>query len=278
VIRRYVTFRATLIVSVAVVAVAVLGFAGAARGATSADPPRLITPPDTTFPVSAVAPYTGSISNPSSIDLTFYINTSIDSDPMLYVSTSPERRSYWGDPVGTTDGSCDRYAFIPTGEPNTYTCHVSTIGLEPGTTYYWWLAFNHYDFTSPNWALANKITTAPSTFRTGEAAAPDFSFSLSPQAVSVAAGSSKTFTIDLTGTGGFNDLVYFTLSGLPSSIDSELGYGAVGSVPFTVYVRDDTPSGTYRFVLTGKSGTLTRTTTGNAHRLQIDATAYHRAD
>jgi cell division septation protein DedD len=97
--------------------------------------------------------------------------------------------------------------------------------------------------------------------------APNYSLSISPTSVSVPrTGGTATYTVTITRTGGFNSLVTFTISGLPSgAIPTFIPNPASGnSSTLTVIVSASTHRGTYPFTVTGTGGTPTLTRTATA--------------
>ena len=88
----------------------------------------------------------GYIDEPKSIPIVVYLD-SLDSDAVVYISTSPSWNSY-GSATGSLDGICLSSELRPFGEPNKYVCDLTTILLKPGVTYYWWMKFRRHDDAS----------------------------------------------------------------------------------------------------------------------------------
>jgi hypothetical protein len=113
----------------------------------------------------------GYISSPRTLDFVVGLDGQ-DSQPYVWVSASPEIDGY-GTPGGAIVGSCGPTQLIPFGEPGKWVCRDSTILLEAGHTYYWWLDFNRREpddpYGSPQisgpfaFTLAEKAPTAPPT-------------------------------------------------------------------------------------------------------------------
>jgi hypothetical protein len=91
---------------------------------------------------------------------------------------------------------------------------------------------------------------------------PDFSLSASPPSQTVAPGSSTSYTITITPSGGFNGEVDLSMSGLPSGATGSFSPNpATGSSALSVVIGASTPGGSYVLTITGTSGSLSRTTT-----------------
>ena len=93
---------------------------------------------------------------------------------------------------------------------------------------------------------------------------PDFSLSVAPALRAVAPGSSTTYTVSISPSGGFTDSVDLSVSGLPSGTSAEFSPDpASSSSTMTVTTTAATPGGTSTLTITGVSGGLTRTTTAS---------------
>src|SRR5439155_1555933 len=105
-------------------------------------------------------------------------------------------------------------------------------------------------------------TTQNFAVSTGQVAAPDFSLSVMPASQTVAAGSSTSYTVTVTPTGGFSGQVSLSVSGLPSGASGTFSPNpATTSSTLTVSIMSGTPAGTYTLTLTGTSGSLSHSTT-----------------
>jgi subtilisin family serine protease len=98
----------------------------------------------------------------------------------------------------------------------------------------------------------------------GPPPAPDYSLAVSPASVTVTAGASASYTVDITRTGGFTGAVTFSISGLPAGAAGTFSPNPSSTISsaLTVTTSTSTPTGSYLFTVTGTSGTLTRTATG----------------
>lgn len=90
----------------------------------------------------------GYVQTPASLDLVVYLDAE-DSSPFVWVSDS-STISPEGTPTGSNAGSCSGSSLLPFGEPNKWVCRVSTLLMQPGHTYYWWLDFRRQDPGSPS--------------------------------------------------------------------------------------------------------------------------------
>ncbi|MDQ2943845.1 MAG: hypothetical protein M3R21_09295 [Candidatus Dormibacteraeota bacterium] len=114
----------------------------------------------------------------------------------------------------------------------------------------------------------------------------DFSLAATPASQSVVQGSSTSYTVNITRTGGFTSEVTFSLSPLPTgaagTFNPTTASGA--SSALNVTTASSTPTGTYPLTITGTSGTLTHTasatlvvTTAPAANFTISATPASRS-
>ena len=103
------------------------------------------------------------------------------------------------------------------------------------------------------------------TLNVNAAQAADFTISASPANRTVKRGNSGTYTVSVTGSGGFSGNVAFTVSGLPAGTTASFSPTSVnGSGTSTLTVSTTiptTPKGTFNLTITGTSASLTRSTT-----------------
>ncbi len=100
-------------------------------------------------------------------------------------------------------------------------------------------------------ALVPSLQSPPPT-------APDFSISVSPGLNTVRAGSSTSYQVTITPTGGFGGTVTLSGTGLPSGATGSISPGYVtGAGTATAYITTSrfTPKGTYVITITGTSST-----------------------
>ena len=95
---------------------------------------------------------------------------------------------------------------------------------------------------------------------------PDFTIALSPSSQTVRKGSTTTFTIQVTGTNGFNNTVYLTATIAPitrhgPAISLPSSVGPYSTSTLTVSTTRSTQTGTYTITVTATSGSLTHTST-----------------
>ncbi len=93
---------------------------------------------------------------------------------------------------------------------------------------------------------------------------PDFSLGASPGTQTVTAGSSTTFSVTLTPSGGFSSSVGLSVSGLPTGANGSFNPTSVSSTTpgstLTITTASTVTPGTYPLTITGTGGGLTRTT------------------
>lgn len=92
----------------------------------------------------------------------------------------------------------------------------------------------------------------------------DFSIAATPASATVTAGGNTSYTATVTGSGGFNGSVSFSVSGLPSGASASFNPASVtgsGSSTMSVTTSTATPSGTFTLTITGTSGSLVHSTT-----------------
>jgi len=92
--------------------------------------------------------------------------------------------------------------------------------------------------------------------------APDYTVSVTPTAITVAAGSAANITVSQTASGNFNGNVSYTISGLPAGASATFTPSVVagsGSSILNIATTSATAAGIYPLVVAGTSGTLQRT-------------------
>ena len=90
----------------------------------------------------------------------------------------------------------------------------------------------------------------------------NFTLSATPASQAVAAGQNATYTATVTPVSGFTGTVAFTLTGLPAGAVGTFTPPSVtgsGSTSLLITTTGTTPSGTYSLVISGTSGSITRT-------------------
>lgn len=96
------------------------------------------------------------------------------------------------------------------------------------------------------------------------AAIADFTLSASPASQTALQGSSATYTITVNPSGGFSQVVNFSIAGLPSGASYSFNPTAVagsGASTLAVTTQMTTPSGTYTLTVSGTDGSLTHAAT-----------------
>ncbi len=99
-----------------------------------------------------------------------------------------------------------------------------------------------------------------------QAGSPNFKISASPASLSVPQGNQGTSTITTTISGGFNNAITLSASGVPSGTTVGFNPNPIpapgsGNSTMTVTVGGSTPVGTYPITVTGKGGGIQQTTT-----------------
>lgn len=93
-------------------------------------------------------------------------------------------------------------------------------------------------------------------------AAPSFSLSVAPSALTVAQAGNNTSTVTVNPENGFNSPVILTVSGLPSGITASFSPNpATSTSTLTFAASSSAPTGTAPVTVTGTSGSLTQTAT-----------------
>jgi trimeric autotransporter adhesin len=119
-------------------------------------------------------------------------------------------------------------------------------------------------FPSGNEACASAPSTCIQV--TPTAAPPNFTISASPKSVSIARGSKGSSTITTTVSGGFNNAISLSVSGLPAGVTASFSTNPIaapgsGSSTVTFTVSATAATGTSTITITGTGGTTTHTTT-----------------
>ena len=159
--------------------------------------------------------------------------------------------------TGLPDGATG--TFSPTNFSNgsgSSTLTVQTASNTPTGTY----ALNIVATDS----TGNPVQSTTVTLNVNAAVAQDFSISASPGTRVIKRGDSGTFSVTVSATGGFNEAVTFSVSGV-SGITSSFAPASVtgnGSSTLTIGTSNpSTPKGTFTLTITGTSASKTRSTT-----------------
>src|ERR1039457_6510136 len=97
------------------------------------------------------------------------------------------------------------------------------------------------------------------TWNVGSNLAQDFSLGISPSSQTVVAGASATYTVTATSINGFDGVVNFGISGLPSGATGSFNPPSVtgsGSSTLTIQTSGSTPIATTTITASGSSGAL----------------------
>ena len=142
--------------------------------------------------------------------------------------------------------------FNPTSVPGsgTSTMSVTTSSTTPTGSYP--LTITGTSGTQTHTASVTLVVTAPVT--------PNFSLSASPASQSVVQGSSTSYTVTITPSGGFTGSVTLSASGLPAGAAASFAPNpATSTSTMSVTTSSTTPTGSYPLTITGTSGTLSHT-------------------
>lgn len=104
----------------------------------------------------------------------------------------------------------------------------------------------------------------PSMARFVRITQPDFSIAATPSSRSVIAGTSGSYTVNVTAQNGFTGTIGFGVSGLPRRTTASFSPTTVsgsGSTTLTVTTASNTPPGSSTLRITGSSGSLSHQTT-----------------
>lgn len=167
-----------------------------------------------------------------------------------------------------TPGAAAKYTVTVVGSGSfTGTVAFSVTGLPNGTT---------YSFSNPTLSGSGStvltITAPPGTNTltiTGTSGSfvhqvtailiagnADFSVTASPSSGTVSAGKSITYTAQYTPVYGFNGVVTWSVSGLPSGVAGSFAPSGTGSARLTLTTAKNARKGTFTLTITGTSGTL----------------------
>ena len=147
---------------------------------------------------------------------------------------------------GETKVSTMAYRLIDTGvtDNRTFTLYGYTLALNGAKTV--------KSITVPN---TRNVTVLAITLSPAVAAAPDFTLSATPAALSVVQGGSGTSQIAVSAQNGFAGAVTFTVSGLPAGVTSSLSTGTL-----TLTAAANATTGASTITITGTSGALVHST------------------
>jgi len=87
---------------------------------------------------------------------------------------------------------------------------------------------------------------------------PAFAMAVSPSSQTVALGGSTSYNVTVSGSGGYDGTVQFSVSGLPSGVSATLSETSVtgsGSATLTIQTTSAAPVGTHTLTITGTDGT-----------------------
>ena len=142
--------------------------------------------------------------------------------------------------------------FNPTSVPGSGTSTMSGTTSSTTPTGSYPLTITGTSGTQTHTASVTLVVTAPVT--------PNFSLSASPASQSVVQGSSTSYTVTITPSGGFTGSVTLSASGLPAGAAASFAPNpATSTSTMSVTTSSTTPTGSYPLTITGTSGTLSHT-------------------
>lgn len=142
-----------------------------------------------------------------------------------------------------------------------YTCFTrwgdySGAALDPANPNNVWVVGEYAGASATNCEWATFV--AQLTFTAATTA--DYSLSVAPTSQTVVAGSSASYTVTITPSGGFAGQVNLSIGGLPNGVSGTFNPNpASSSSTLTVSTSTTTAVGTYPFTVTGTSGSLSHT-------------------
>ena len=165
---------------------------------------------------------------------------------------NPIALSATGAPTGTTVGFSPNPITAPGAGTSTLTIAVGTgtaTGIYPITV-------------TGSGGGVQHTTTVTLTVVT----APDFTLAASPASVSVVVGNQGNSTLTTTVSGGFNNAITLSATGVPTGTTvsfspNPIAAPGAGSSMMTIAVTTSTAAGTYPITVTGSGGTVQHTTT-----------------
>ncbi|HEX5070537.1 MAG TPA: hypothetical protein VFV78_10015 [Vicinamibacterales bacterium] len=177
-------------------------------------------------------------------------------------ATVTPQNGYTGDGTFTVTGLPDNATgtFSPagfTGGSGSSTLTVETAPNTPTGTY----ALNIVAKDS----TGTPVQSTTVTLNVNAPVAQDFSISASPSNRVIKRGASGSYNVTIATTGGFDEPVTFSVSGLPSGTTSSFSPASItgnGSSTLTINTfTPSTPKGTYTLTIAGTSASKTRSTT-----------------
>ncbi len=216
--------------------------------------------PSGAFPLT-VTGTSGSLSHSAGITLV------VGSNPDFSLALAPANRTIlpgsittYGITVQPTGGFAGSVSFSVSGLPNGALGILSPNPSATSATLTVYTSASAANGTYPfviTGTSGNLTRTVPGTLVLGSG--PDYSLAATPQVQSVIPGANTSYSISITGTGGFASAVSFVVSGLPANTTASFSPNpANGSTTLTVNTTSTTPLGSYPLTITGTSGALTR--------------------
>ncbi len=105
-------------------------------------------------------------------------------------------------------------------------------------------------------SVGNISHTYPITLVVGNTTAGGFGLSATPLFRSVSRGSSTTYSVVVTPTGGFSSPITWVVAGLPSGVAVAISAPQAPSINLGITIPSGVKAGAYLLTLTGSSGSL----------------------
>ncbi len=229
-----------------------------------------------TTPGTYTLTVTGTDTSNSSLSHSTTVTLVVNPPPDFSISASPSSQTVtpgngtsYTVTVGALNGYSGTVSFsvsgLPTGAGATFnptsvtgsgtsTMTVTTSSTTPAGSY-------PLTITGSDGTLTH---TANVTLVVNSVASGDFTISASPASQTVKRGSSTSYAVTITGSGGFAGTVSFSVIGLPQRSNASFTPSTVtgsGNSTLTVKTNKPTPTGTYTLIITGTSGSLIHTAT-----------------
>jgi hypothetical protein len=205
-----------------------------------------VVPPAPTFALDATpASQTVTQGQPTTFNATVTAQNGYTGSGTFSVSGLPANTTFDFSPAGFSGGS------------GSSTLTINTAANTPTGSYAVTITATDSGGTPVQFTVVTLTVNAP--------AAADFTINATPGSRSNKRGSSDTYSVTVTPSGGYNETVTFSVSGLPAGTSSNFSPASVaggGSSTLTIQTTiPTTPKGTYTLTITGTGATKTRSTT-----------------
>ncbi len=178
-------------------------------------------------------------------------------------ATAPETTITSG-PTGETTDDTPTFEFSSSEEGSSFACRVDGGAFGPCTSPHTTakLAVGPHTFEVAATDPAGNADATPASASFSVTSPAGFSLSASPPSQTLEAGTSTSYAVSVTPTGGFAGSVDLAASGLPSGATATFSPNpTTGSSTMAVSTEPSTPAGTYTVTISGTSGSLSHQTT-----------------